>query len=245
MKLHQLLAVLPTVKTRTKKALTELYQTAQKPGLFKGLSRTYSPREEGDYVYPPESQTIQVTADELIRNFLTAHRELINLAAAQDLTNCDAKADIEIEGRTIAANVPVANLLFLEKQLQDIKTFVEALPILDIDKQWSKDENRGCYSTESKQTVKTKKITDFVVAYEATEHHPAQIKEVSKDIIEGTWSLIEFSGALPADAKKRLLERVEALAIAVVKAREAANAIEVKNLDLATPIFDYLFARIN
>ncbi|WP_309738960.1 hypothetical protein [Chamaesiphon sp. OTE_20_metabat_361] len=38
-----------------------------------------------------------------------------------------------------------------------------------------------------------------MVAYEATEHHPAQIKEVSKDIVEGIWSLVEFSGALPQD----------------------------------------------
>jgi len=123
-----------------------------------------------------------------------------------------------------------------------VKTFIASLPVLSIDKDWLHDPNRGCYVTSPKETVKTKKITDFVVAYEATEHHPAQIKEVSKDIVEGTWSLIEFSGALPQDRVNLMLRRVDMLQKAVIQAREEANGREVQQRQVANAIFGYLFA---
>jgi hypothetical protein len=46
--------------------------------------------------------------------------------------------------------VPVPCLLFLEKQLQDVKTFVLSLPVLSINKDWQRDPNRGCYVTTPK-----------------------------------------------------------------------------------------------
>ena len=137
--------------------------------------------------------------------------------------------------------MPVSYLLFLEKQLQDVKTFVSSLPVLSIDKDWQRDPNRGCYVTSPKETVKTKRIVDFVVAYEATEHHPAQIKEVSKDVIEGVWSLIDFSGALPQDRVNLILNRVDKLQKAVIQAREEANGRDVQQKQVADALFSYLF----
>ena len=96
--------------------------------------------------------------------------------------------------------------------------------------------------TLAKETVKTKKITDFIVAYEATEHHPAQIKEVSKDVVEGIWSLVEFSGALPQERVNSLLRRVDKLQKATIQAREEANNHQVEQRQVAAAIFGYLFA---
>lgn len=241
MKLHQLLALIPTVKNKVNKAKTEVSNLIQKTDLFKGLNRSYQPREEEGFIYPSESKMVQLKAMDLIHKFKQANRELIDLCASQDYTNCNAKANIVIDGITILENVPVSHLLFLEKQIEEIKTFIQSLPTLDLDKEWEYSQNRGYYTSTPKETVKTKKITEFVVAYEATKEHPAQIKEVSKDIIEGLWTAIEFSGALPADTIRGYLERANKLYAAIVVAREEANSIEVQNQQVADRLFDYIF----
>ncbi len=242
MKLNQLIAILQSVKANAAKGKTEVYQLCQKNPLFQGLSRTYQSREEDGFVYPPESQKLTLKANELVDKFVLASSEFWDLAATQDYANTEAKAAIVVDGQTIVADVPVSYLLFLEKQLQDVKTFVSSLPVLSIDKDWQRDPNRGCYVTSPKETVKTKKITDFVVAYEATEHHPAQIKEVTKDVIEGVWSLVEFSGSLPQDRVNIILNRVDKLQKAVIQAREEANGRDVRQQQVATALFGYLFA---
>jgi hypothetical protein len=242
MKLNQLIAILQSVKANAAKGKTEVYQLAQKSSLFQGLSRTYQSREEDGFVYPPESQKLTLKATELVEKFVQASTEFLDLAATQDYANTEAKASVVVDGQTILTDVPVSYLLFLEKQLQDVKTFVLSLPVLSIDKDWQRDPNRGCYVTIPKETVKTKKITDFVVAYEATEHHPAQIKEVTKDVVEGVWSLVEFSGALPQDRVNALTVRVEKLQKAVLQAREEANSRDVQQRQVAGAVFGYLFA---
>jgi hypothetical protein len=242
MKLNQLIAILQSVKANAAKGKTEVYQLAQKSGLFQGLSRTYQSREEDGFVYPPESQKLTLKATELVEKFVQASTEFLDLAATQDYANTEARASVVVDGQTILTDVPVSYLLFLEKQLQDVKTFVLSLPVLSIDKDWQRDPNRGFYVTTPKETVKTKKITDFVVAYEATEHHPAQIKEVTKDVVEGVWSLVEFSGALPQDRVNALTVRVEKLQKAVLQAREEANSRDVQQRQVAGAVFGYLFA---
>lgn len=246
MKLHQLLALLPTIKNKVNKAKTEIYQFAQKTELFKGLSRSYQPREEEGFVYPPEAKNVQLKAFDLIAKFKEVNKEMIDLCATQDYANCNAKGNIVIDGVTILENVPVTHLLFLEKQIEDIRTFIQSLPILDLDKEWIYSPNRGYYTSTPKETVKTKKVTEFVTAYEATKEHPAQIKEVSKDIIEGMWTAIEFSSALPRDTVQQYLDRVNKLYAAIVVAREEANGIDVTEKKVADRLFDYIFpASIN
>lgn len=242
MKLNQLIAVLQSVKQNSTKAITEIYHLAQKPVLFQGLQRNYVARDAEGYIYPSESQKVTTKATDLIEQFVQGVSEFYDLAYTQDTANAIAKADVKIDGTILLAEVPVPHLLFLEKQLADVKTFIQKLPVLAIDKDWKYDTARGFYATEPKETVKTKKITDFVVAYEATTEHPAQIKEVTKDVVEGTWSLVEFSSALPSDRVRELLKRVDKLLKAVVQAREEANSRTVTEVKSSEAIFSYLFA---
>lgn len=242
MKLNQLIAVLKTVKSNSAKAKTAVYKNVQVAALFKGLSRTYQPREEDGYVYPSENQPLQKTADDAIAEFREACTELFNLSATQDSANTTAKASVVVDGVTILSDVPVTTLLFLEKQLIDIKTFVGSLPTLDSDQEWRFDENRGCYVTEPKQTAKTKKVSKPVVLYEATKEHPAQVKEVSEDVVEGTWSLVNFSGALPVSRVKEIESRIDKLIKAVLTAREEANESEVRVQRIADPVFQHIFS---
>jgi hypothetical protein len=242
MKLNQLIAVLQSVKQNSTKAKTEVYHLVQKPALFQGLSRTFQPREEDGFVHPSETQKLTLKASELLEKFNQACSEFWDLSATQDWANTEAKASIVVDGQTILTDVPVSYLLFLEKQLADVKSFVQSLPVLAIDKDWRHDPGRGCFVTEPKETVKTKKITEFVTVFEPTEHHPGQAKEVTKDVVEGTWSLVEFSGALPKDRVDELLKRVDKLSKAVIQAREEANSRDVNPKQVADSVFGYLFA---
>jgi hypothetical protein len=67
----------------------------------------------------------------------------LDLAATQDFANTEAKASVVVDGQTILTDVPVPYLLFLEKQLQDVKTFVLSLPVLSIDKDWQRNLAKG------------------------------------------------------------------------------------------------------
>ncbi len=244
MKLNQVIAVIKGLKQKANKAKTSAYQSVQKPQLFQGLNRTYQPRDEEGYVYPSEALKVTMQATDLIESFRAAASELFNMAATQDWANTEAKASVKVNDKVIVADVPVTHLMFLEKQLVDIHTFIEALPVLPIDKEWEYDSNRGLYATEVKQSAKTKKVTEFVVAYEATKEHPAQIKEVSKDVVEGTWSLVELSSALPQDEVNQYMQNVDKLLEAVIKAREEANNLEVTKQEIANPIFDFIFQKV-
>lgn len=241
MKLHQLLAILPKIKSDAIKSKTELYHKIQKtPELFNGLSRTYQPREEDGFVYPSESKSIQLNAREIVAKFAEACKDLFDSSAMQDWANTQASASIEVDGRTVLIDVPVAYLLFLEKQLTEIKAFAKALPVLDSDRTWTYDSNRSAYVTEPKESVKTKKVSKPVVLYEATDKHPAQVKEVTEDIVEGIWSTVQMSSALPKNEIDQLVARIDKLIKAVVVAREEANGMECDRQNTAQ-IFDYLF----
>jgi hypothetical protein len=115
MKLNQLIAVLQSVKANANKGKTEVSQLSQKSTLFQGLSRTYQPREEDGFVYPPESQKLTLKADDLIEKFVQFCSEFLDLAATQDYANTEAKASVTVDGQTIIADVPVSYLCYFSK----------------------------------------------------------------------------------------------------------------------------------
>lgn len=41
---------------------------------------------------------------------------MFDVVATQDFANCQAKADVMVEGRVLIKDAPVTHLLFLEKQ---------------------------------------------------------------------------------------------------------------------------------
>lgn len=246
MKLNQVIAVLQTVKVNSTKAKTAVYHQIQKSALFQGISRTFSPVAEDGFVYPPENQSLQLKAEDLLVQFEQACSELFNLCATQDWANAAAKADIVVDGTSILQDVPVSYLLFLEKQLADVKTFISTLPVLDTSESWVYDPQQECFATEPKFTTKTKRIVKPVILYEATKEHPAQVKESSEDVPEGTWRTVKFSGAISIARQNELLRRVDRLMQEVIFAREQANSMEVSKQErVARSIFGYLFAPSN
>lgn len=241
-KLNQIIAIEKGVKSRVYGEITELHKSSQKPDLFNGFVKTYRKRDEEGEDYPPERKKVQLDASELLTRVAGLLTELFDVTASKDWANCHAVADVEVDGKVLIQGAPTPHLLFLEKQISDLHTFVAKLPVLDEADDWSKDENSGLFKTSAIPTHRTKKVQKPIVLYEATKEHPAQTQLITEDITVGYWDTIRHSGALPAPRKQQLLERIEKLAKAVKYAREQANAAEAPPKNIGKPIFDYLLS---
>src|SRR6476469_3142642 len=156
-RLNQIIAVEKGVKSRSFQELTDAHHALQKPTLISGISRTYQPKDEEGEQLPPESTRVQVKADEVIRQTVGILTRLFDVTATKDWTNCVARADVVVDGATLLREVPVSYLLFLEKQLVDLHTFVKKLPVLDASESWTYDASADAFATEPMQTTKTKK----------------------------------------------------------------------------------------
>lgn len=240
-RLNQIIAVEKSVKSQSFQDLTEAHHQLQKPALLAGIARTYRPKDEEGEELPPESTRVQLKADEVIRQVTASLTKLFDVTATKDWTNCNAKADVVVEGRTLLAQVPATYLLFLEKQLVDLHTFVKKLPTLDAAETWNYDQSADAWATEPVQTLRTKKVPRNHVKAEATDKHPAQVEVYYEDITVGYWRTVKFSGALPARRVNEMLVRVERLQEAVKFAREEANTHEAEEQKVAGSIFTYIF----
>jgi len=240
-KLSQIIAIHKGIKSRVFEELTKAHQNLQKTAILAGISRTYTPREDGGDTLPPESTRVQLKAHDVIRHIAAQLTELFDTTATLDSANCQAKANVVVDGVTLATDVPATYLLFLEKQLVDLHTFIKKLPVLDPSESWVFDSSADCWATEPVQTVRTKKVPRNHVKAEATEHHPAQVEVYHEDIVAGYWRTVKFSGALPAREVNAMLDRVDRLARAVKMAREEANSIEVQPQRIGQRLLNYLF----
>ena len=223
-KLNQILAIEKGTKSRVHGEVTKMHHLLQKPALLQGFNKAYQNQDEGGDVYPPERQKVQVVAAEMLKRAGRLLAELFDITATKDIANTEAKADLVVDGEVLLEQVPATFLLFLEKQLGDLHTFVAKIPILDPAEEWHHDEAAGLYKTEPTQTTRTKKVQRPIVLYQATKEHPAQTQLITEDVIVGHWRTVKHSGALPAGRKAELQERIERVLQAAKFARETANA---------------------
>jgi hypothetical protein len=108
----------------------------------------------------------------LIKDATDAWTGLFDITLTQDHGNCRARADVTVDGTVIVRDVPVTTLLFLEKQLHEVATFVSKLPVPDPAHKWKYDQRLDCLATPPTQTVRTKKMPRAFVKYEATKEQP-------------------------------------------------------------------------
>ncbi|MFD1931935.1 MULTISPECIES: hypothetical protein [Nonomuraea] len=241
-KLNQILAVEKGVKAGSQRAVTDAYHVIQKAPLLSGLSRTYQPIDDEGEQLPPESTRVQVKAEQVLADVAKAMIRLFDVTATKDWTNTVAKADVVVDGQALIEGAPVTYLLFLEKQLVDLHTFISKLPTLDPAETWTFDDNAETWRTEPVKTTRTKKVPRNHVLAEATDKHPAQVQVFTEDIVVGYWTKTAFSGALPARRVNELLARVQKLQDAVKFAREEANGAAVEDRQVGDAVFTYLFA---
>lgn len=243
-KLNQIIAITAGKKSQAQKALTEVYQALQKTGPLEGISRTYKPKDDDGEQLPPEKKLVQMKVRDAIRDVASALTDMFDTVATQDQANTQAKSNVTVDGNVVLKDVPVTTLLFLEKQLVDLHTFVEKLPTLDAGEAWKHDPAVDHYASDPYQTTKTKKVLKNHVKAEPTKEHPAQVETYTEDVIVGYWTTIKFSGAIPARERNEMLDRVRKLQEAVKSAREEANGMEVTPKKIASSVLQYLFGKL-
>ncbi|WP_437791732.1 DUF7873 family protein [Sorangium sp. So ce693] len=241
-RLNQIIAIEKGVKARSHQRLTEAHHALQKPALLSGISRTYRSKDEEGEQLPPEATRVQAKAEDIIRSTADILGELFDVTATKDYANCKARADVVVDGKVLLTGAPVTYLLFLEKQLVDMNTFIKKLPVLDASESWTFDPSADSWATEPVQTARTKKIPRNHVKAEATDKHPAQVEVYHEDVVVGYWKTVKFSGALPARRINELLDRVEKLQKAVKFAREEANNQTVEEQKVGAAVLGYLFS---
>lgn len=240
--LNQMIALRKGITADTHSTITRLHHEVQKPNLTNGFARTYRRINDEDAELPPEGQRVQLRANDVLLAAGSTLEKLFDITAAIDWTNQQAKADVIIGDRVIVKDAPVSWLLFLEKQLTDIATFVKKLPVLDPAERWRWDDNADAWASERTTTIRTRKVMRNHEVAPATERHAAQVSVYQEDVPVGYWDTVKFSGAVDGARVKQLLERVRALCEAVKVAREAANMTPVVQPRPGAAVFEYLFA---
>lgn len=241
-KLHQILAVEADVRSQTQKDLTVAHQGLQKPEMLAGQNRQYQPSKEDGERLPPEGELLRTRVPAVLQETAKTLTKMFDVVATRDFGNMDARADLVVNGVTLLKDAPAVYLLWMEKKLVDLHTFITKLPTLPADTEWEWDATQMCYRNAREiKTHRTKKIENFPVIVPATEHHPAQIAKVVNDEIVGHWSTIKYSGAIKVEEVQAMKERVEELLKATKFAREHANSVEVKDMKVGAPIMKFVF----
>lgn len=247
---HEVIAVVKDAKEQWKRKLTEVHHLAQKSDLLVGLSRIFKPLRETEGapidLPPAELKRVTQTAAGMIASIEADMVRCFDSVSTQDEGNMLARADVVVRDHTgtevFRQNaVPATHLLFLEKQLTDIVTFVDKLPVLDPAETWNPDPSTGTFRSEAAHSRRSKKIQKPVVLYHATPEHPAQTQLIVEDVDTCSIETVKLSGALSAQQKNQMSDRARMLLSAVKAARQQANTIRVPQKEGGKALYRFIF----
>lgn len=145
-----------------------------------------------------------------------------------DLSNMVAKADLIVNGVTIAKDVPATTLLHIEKQTRAWMEMVKKAPTLATGINWVEDSSKGAnvYKTATPvQRAKTETIPYGLILAPATEKFQAQVVKETKVNVIARIDETKWSGMIPSLAKAEILSRLQELSIAAQTARQRANEV--------------------
>jgi len=240
-KLNQIIALDKGVRANLERVVTNAYHQLQKTEAFTGLAKYYEPLVEEEFVYPPDNKKVTAKAPAIITDLQAAWERLFDLTLTKDSTNQQAKADIMVGGVTLATDVPVSTLIWLEKRLVDVKTVLAKMPVTDVAKDWSWDSDHQVWRSTQVKTLRQKKLDEYITVAPATDKHAAQVVKATKDVPEGHWFTTELSGALSPQQRDVYLAKVAQLTEAVKTAREQANMTEVTDRTMGNSILSFVF----
>lgn len=246
--LHELLAVEDSLSVTFKKIIEEGIATfSNKDALFSGTTveqQSKLLKEDPKYVefsdtaeYLPVAETVPgklaYIAEHAIRYFDAVYQK--------DTTNCNAVADLIINGVTIATSVPAVTLLFLENKFGIIRSLLQSIKNLDPAKIWNPDPAQPHIYTTAPTTKPVKDaVEEYIVTVPATDKHPAQTAKVIKQPIVAVRTITQKSGLISSHKKSELLKKCDEIITACKQARQRANTTVVNNVTIASKLFNYL-----
>lgn len=250
-KLHEILAVEAGLKKTANTVLEEAKTTFEKRSEhFSGSVRTYECLKEDDPTKADEAvierQEMVTTVNDKLQYVLDHVVRHVDTMATKDASNQIAKANIEIDGVVLVADVPVSTLLDLEDQIKVWREMASAIPTLAPGKSWLVADQIGpdVFRMEHAEVkTRTAKTLRNHVRAEATEKHPAQVDVVQVDEPVGLYRTERISSAYTPAQKSALLARIDSLHRAVKQARQRANGTEVVQMHVGRALADYLLAK--
>jgi hypothetical protein len=246
-KLHELLAVEGDLDGLFKKILGETINTfSKKSHLFDGRIRTLHLFDDEAPEVAPEREELDTTVDRKIDYMKGAVVRYLDAVLQKEQTNQEAKADLVLpDGTTLATNVPATFLLGLETKLKLLRQVYETIPTLPPSTEWEVDESQGPDVFKTKypeETFKTEKAFKVQILYEATKEHPAQVEKIPVTKNAGRFTTTNWSGKVSPARKSILMDRLDTLIRATKKARQRANATDVKKGNIGKVLLDYINA---
>jgi hypothetical protein len=246
-KLHELLAVKTTKEGEIDALLKEHMSTFKdKHQLFKKSKTVFTPNseKEGELAQPVvEDETPLVTTVAKEAGFIfNKFAETIDLLHTIDLANCEAKADIVVDGEVFATGVPSTFLVHLEKRFNQIIKLIESIPTADPAMGFAPDNSMGANVLQASPIVRhrTSKIEEFLTVVPATKEHAAQVVKQVKDVVVGNVTKYQWTSLPTTHQKSELIERAIKLKNAVVEARARANCHAIEQKRIFGPMKDYI-----
>lgn len=247
-KLHEILAVETSLAETSNRISKEVAKTFEsKPQLFTGVVKSNTIFDENlqHLRAADEVKEVEDTVPGQLA-FLSKHlADYWDVTLQKEAANQTAKADIVVDGVTIATNVPAIVLLSLEKKLSALLHVYNQIPTLDTAKAWEIDPNyakpfvyRTKHIAERQQTQTTK---EWIEVSPATKEHKAQVAQQDFVKVIGKYSITDYSGMTTAHDKATKLQRLSDLIRAVKAARQRANEAEINpSLKIGKALLDFI-----
>jgi hypothetical protein len=245
-KLHEILAVEGDLEGLYKRILEETKTTFdKKTDHFIGFHKRCEMFDAGEQTKAPDDEHKElVTTVYKKLDYLAEHvTRYLDCVLQKETTNQLAKADIVLDNKLLAKDVPVGFLLGLETKLKAIRLVIESAPTLQPGVAWERDVTLGddIYKAKYPETkVKTAKTFMHKVLVAPTDKHPAQVEKWEEQVPVGKYITDFVCGMISPAEKSILLGRTDKLLQAVKQARQRANMEEVTQANIGNQIFTYI-----
>jgi hypothetical protein len=248
-RIHQLLAVIGGVKAETDAAVTRLTQAAHSETLMTGLvktSRLTDPDGEEKNrqrrrATPPQVTKVRYTAGQALADAEKVLTQGWDLALTLDTAQGAAKADVTVDGEVLLHDVPVRHLVYLEGEIGKLLTLVAGIPVLDGAQTWTTENvEPGQWKSAEKEGDRKEKVPFNWHRGNGTDKFQEIVDVMTRDEVVEYTTTVNYSGALPAERKAQLTDRLSQLRTAVKMAREEANSAQVTQLNEGAAIFEWL-----
>lgn len=243
-KLHEILAVENDLEKVAQNIVGEAKVTFnKKASLFNGSVRTAQMFDSDAPIPATEVIKLEETVPSKLQYVGKAVARWLDVVLQKELTNQTATADLIVDGKVMADELPATFLLGLETKMKRLRDMYVELPTLQPGVVWvdAPDEGEGVYRTDVPQErFITAKTTVSKVLYEATDKHPAQIDKWTEDVKVGKYLLQGVSGMITSAQKAEILGRIDTLLQAAKSARMRANSTEVIKGKIGKTLMDYI-----
>jgi hypothetical protein len=243
-KLHEKLAVRLSILGKCQLFIKEVADSfSSKHHLYNNVVVEYTADKEGALPVTEVRGKNPETVQQKLDYVGGALAKAIDVCNQINATNCIARADVIVNGKTILSDLTTSMLLELEKHVGAAKAMLQTAPTLDPMKGFTPDPSQGAGIYKAREIVKDRTAKEKVVLTlaQATDKHPAQVQVYDKDVKVGTTRQNEWSGMLTPAEKAAKLAKIEDFLDGVKEAISRANNIDVVGEKIGEVVANHIF----